>query len=489
LPEVTSDIKVAVAAEPTLRFEDVRDFSEGLAAVMLLGKYGFADKTGAVVIPAEYDGVSDFSDGLARVEKDGLCGYIDKTGAAVVPLEYDDAGEYREGMVWVAKDGLYGYADKSGKLVIGLTYERVVGHFNNPDFRYPSSRCGNFSEGLVAVSADNKCGFIDKTGKLVIPAVYDGEFIEGEWGSYMPYFHEGLARVSKDGLFGYINTAGDTVIPFQYGDAGDYYGLFSHGLAAARNQDGMCGIIDTKGNTVAPFDYFAIFPFNGELAFALKGDAGHGYPGCYINKAGKEVTAYEYDGDQWTDHVYLPSYEGLTVVRKDGAYGCLDARGDVVIPVEYESVSYCSGGLFYVYNRDAGSGIVDKTGKYVISATSGYEVYGFMAGTGEWGQISYVDEEGYIQVYEFASRLDGYIDTAGRLVIPCEYRLTSPFSEGLAGVGIARDGDTAVGYIDRHGKVAVTFEYTESRGAHPFRAGLAWVEKGVYYGILEIVAP
>lgn len=52
----------------------------------------------------DYDYVESFSDGLAVVGKedadgDRKYGYIDKTGAVVVPLEYDFAGYLSSGML------------------------------------------------------------------------------------------------------------------------------------------------------------------------------------------------------------------------------------------------------------------------------------------------------------------------------------------------------------------------------------------------------
>lgn len=52
------------------------NFSEGLAAVKINGKWGFIDKTGKMVIPATFSGAKDFSEGLAAVEINGKWGYI-----------------------------------------------------------------------------------------------------------------------------------------------------------------------------------------------------------------------------------------------------------------------------------------------------------------------------------------------------------------------------------------------------------------------------
>ena len=61
-------------------FQHASDFSEGLAAVKLNGKYGFIDKTGKEIIPLKYDFANCFSEGLALVRLNNKWFYIDKNG-------------------------------------------------------------------------------------------------------------------------------------------------------------------------------------------------------------------------------------------------------------------------------------------------------------------------------------------------------------------------------------------------------------------------
>lgn len=55
-----------------IKYDSDRDFSEGLAAVKLNGKWGFINKAGSEVIQLKYDSVSDFSNGSALVEYQGV---------------------------------------------------------------------------------------------------------------------------------------------------------------------------------------------------------------------------------------------------------------------------------------------------------------------------------------------------------------------------------------------------------------------------------
>jgi len=55
--------------EPTLDYDNVSGFCEGMAAVQKNLKVGFIDPTGKVIVPLEYDHVFDFHAGLAIVQK------------------------------------------------------------------------------------------------------------------------------------------------------------------------------------------------------------------------------------------------------------------------------------------------------------------------------------------------------------------------------------------------------------------------------------
>ncbi|MEJ1933162.1 WG repeat-containing protein, partial [Nostoc sp. NIES-2111] len=59
-------------------------FSEGLASVKTeSGKWGFINRQGNIVIKPQFDEVSNFSFGLARVRIGKKYGYIDKYGKYV----------------------------------------------------------------------------------------------------------------------------------------------------------------------------------------------------------------------------------------------------------------------------------------------------------------------------------------------------------------------------------------------------------------------
>jgi len=175
--------KIVVPAQ----FNSASKFSEGFSLVLFSDRgVGFIDKTGKVVIDLrsiDVKGAGYFSDGLAAVIKNGKWGYIDTTGKIVIEPQFDAPGGFLDGLAQVRVGKKWGYIGKSGNIVINLIYDGA----------------GIFSEGLAAVKVNDKYGFIDKTGRMVIEPTYQ----------YVRSFHNGLTLVGdKDGASGYIDKFG-----------------------------------------------------------------------------------------------------------------------------------------------------------------------------------------------------------------------------------------------------------------------------------------
>lgn len=115
------------------RFDGAKNFSEGLAPVMKGDKWGYADKSGKVVIEPLFDDAWPFSGGLARVMQGEFYGYIDTRGRAAIPARFLAADDFSEGLAAVSessheeKDSYY-YIDRDGAVAIGGPFH-VASHF------------------------------------------------------------------------------------------------------------------------------------------------------------------------------------------------------------------------------------------------------------------------------------------------------------------------------------------------------------------------
>ena len=108
-------------------------FSEGLAAVtpdaaMRLGggcaKSGYIDRNGTWAIPPRFDEVRDFSEGLAPVNIGAQCGmggrwgYIDRQGTTVIPPRLLLAGQFHNGRACVMEGTKQTVIDRSGNTIV-----------------------------------------------------------------------------------------------------------------------------------------------------------------------------------------------------------------------------------------------------------------------------------------------------------------------------------------------------------------------------------
>ena len=218
--------------------------------------------------------------------------------------QYDVANLFNGGLAPVNKDGKWFFINTKGETMISCPYDNV----------------DSFSEGLAMVCKDEKCGYINVKGEEVITCSYI---------TANP-FGEGLAAVNKNGKWWFINTKGEEVFSCAY----DFVSKFSEGLAMVC-KDGRCGYINKKGEEVIPCQYENASNFFGGFAPVSNGDNLY-----FINTKGEKVLSspYAYALTNTMDGFS----NGLACVIKDGKYGCINAKGEVIVPLIYDEIA---GGL------------------------------------------------------------------------------------------------------------------------------------------------
>lgn len=179
----------------------------------IITKRGFIDKTGAMIVGktkknhiGKFDRADQFSEGLAAVKIDGKWGYVNTKGETVIKFKFRNAKSFSEDLALATIDGKnWGFIDKSGEFVI------------KPQF----TSANEFSEGLAGVSTDKNLvnwGFIDKAGNIVIKPDFREVFD----------FKQGVATVFfRDSSFGYIDKTGKSIFETRFAGAS----VFKNGLA------------------------------------------------------------------------------------------------------------------------------------------------------------------------------------------------------------------------------------------------------------------
>ena len=340
-------------------YDSAGNFSEGLAAVKINNKWGFVDSSGKLVIAAQFNPWqaqfnSYFSDGLVAVNltsaktsgnggndpRSTLWGFADKTGKIVIPLKfpgnYYAPPHFKDGLAiiggsfigtTIATFGLhtkYGYINKAGAFVI------------QPQF----DEASDFNEDLASVRIGDKYGFIDKTGRVVIPAIY----------SSPSYFNDGIAIVELNNLSFMIDKKNKKVVDKSF------HGLsaFSDGLARFE-ENGKVGFIDKKADIkIKPTLDFGsetsehrMYFSEGLCPIEVGGhtdNTTHNWVAGkygYINKDGKMVINPQFD--------YAGAFKnGIAVVAKYGNYGYINKTGKFIIAPIFANAGYFIDGIAWV---------------------------------------------------------------------------------------------------------------------------------------------
>lgn len=77
-------------------------------------KYGFINYSGELVVPIEYEDIKNFSEGLAGVKLGNKWGYIDEKGSVKVGFNFDEVENFQNGLALVKVGEDYFYIDQSG---------------------------------------------------------------------------------------------------------------------------------------------------------------------------------------------------------------------------------------------------------------------------------------------------------------------------------------------------------------------------------------
>lgn len=219
-------------------------FDSNRAPVQLQTRqWGYIDRTGKVVIQAQYEDADQFSEGFARIRKNQLYGYIDLNGKSKIEPKFERSGRFSQGLAFVQcsdhKLQLYGYIDMLGKQKLSCKYQRAF-DFSN--------------DGLAKARMWDLYGFINTSGKPVLNFSY----------KFAGNFKEGVTVVMKDENFSIINRFGKSLykIP-NYNIVGD----FQNGLAPFRDSKTLrFGYLKSNGQVVISPTFFEALNFYEGLA-------------------------------------------------------------------------------------------------------------------------------------------------------------------------------------------------------------------------------
>ena len=279
------------------------------------GKYGYINRKGAFVIPAQYDGVSNFSCGYARVSINGRKMFIDKNGKIQNTPSFDNVYGFWNNYAIIEINDKYGLMNKNFGYVLQPIY-------------YDMGDAGR--NGLVPVnlSSGDKWGYLNTKGETKISAIYD----------YASMFVGDYARVRAGSKYGIINSNGEYIIQPIY----DFvYPLGNNRFAFYEYNRAVCGLLNEKGKIIVPalYDWINdnVCYFKWSLLPVYNNDEKAGY----IDKDGNVIIPFQFDG-------VAPFNEGYACVELNDIDMIIDEKGSIVLQLakeEYFATGYIHNGL------------------------------------------------------------------------------------------------------------------------------------------------
>ncbi len=285
--------------------------------------------------------------------------------------------------------GKMGYIDKTGKLKINAAVERP-----------PSYSMENVHTDFIIVGNTKKVLY-NRQAKIVIDKYYSDIMIDED---------SKLIKVSalSDNSFsmlsskkGWYDYSGKEVIPVAYETQILFGGYMFHEGLWCFEKEGKQGFMDKKGNIVIQPQFETATDFTNGLAAARKSDA--------------------------------------------TAYGYINQKGEFAIkPQFYATGDFDEAGyaLVYINKNDKTQSIINKNGKILVKNIP----YQAKAD----GISSAVFKKGLVPIYDTIQKKYGYMDYAGKTVIPIQFAMAEEFEKsGTAWVNLG-------GQVDGKGLFAKT---------------------------------
>jgi WG containing repeat len=186
----------------------------------------------------------------------------------------------------------------------------------------------------------------------------------------------------------------------------------------------------------------------------------------FIDNEGHEVIRPRFS--DYANVQYFPDLphfrEGLAAISENGRYGYIDCTGKFAIAPKFASARAFSGGVAAVREMSQGETAgrvlwIDHTGRVVYAGKVRHVLTDF--------------HEGFLLLADEKRGWEpGYVNSHFDWAIPAQPLFRGPFHDGLAVFGVGEVIDRKFGYIDRAGKILVPAKYDR---AADFSEGLAGV--------------
>ncbi len=504
-------------------------------------KFAVFDNMGKQLLPFEYDHI-DGHNNILIIEKENTYGCLNNSLTTLLPIEYDELYQYRGYLIAKKKDSYiifdvkqkkfisknqYSYLDYSNKYLCAKKGNSagLISFENDTIIPFQYAYVSYLNDSLFCVRQNEKFGLVNRNNKVILPIDYDkfdfdyqsnivGFTKNGKKGKFGEKYHEIYehkslnsakytlfnaknqvitddstivdeaysnlektefgVRFQYEGNYGYFDFLGKIIVAPKYSNLSYFY----KNLAAACNYD-ECGYINTKGDTIIPFHYTTAshYPNSDLLVVSKEGKYGA------INFKNEVVVPFKFDFLEFFSDGMAKFIDGKTNLA-----GFINTSGKETIPAQFKYAEMFRTGICQVKNQENEDILIDKNGK-VVEAKREYNIgEGFIWIVDSLNNHWIVDSsnnrkttfpedcilldnnvfsEGLLALEK--KREVGFINKEIQFVIPPSYSQGLSFSEGLAAV----QKNSKWGFINNKNEIIIPFDFEQ---AFSFENGLAAVK-------------
>ncbi|HYG38910.1 MAG TPA: WG repeat-containing protein [Cytophagales bacterium] len=333
-------------------------------------KLGAIDKTGASILPPEFDEIEKIGIATLAATKDTLIYLYLMDGTKLLKEGFQDVQKLNPAFIKVKSKGLWGIRGLNGAEVLAASYDNISLYIKdffvlkrkgkyaitrskdlvdiaetgqiNLDFKYDYYE--EIGEDFLKVGIDNKQGVIDSTLQTVLPINYSAiTKTDNAW------------LTKKNGGIEIFNEKGSLLSGIVYDKV-----VRGNGIFAVKHQK-KWGMISDAGLALLPLEYDSIVIIGDKISLIYKDNKTSGF----FNSE-KTIDLPEFEKIEVQTTVLNPQDSAkeqyLILVGKDGKLAIVDERGKSILKTRYDKIKVITNNLFVVEQRGK-AGIVDSVGK------------------------------------------------------------------------------------------------------------------------------
>lgn len=354
-------------------------YEENVLRIKKNGKYGLIDFNGKELVPAEYDEINTLTgiENSIIIKKGGLIGLVNDNGSTIVDPKYTEIKNigktYKNGYITVDAQGKYGVISATKKQILENRYDEIA---------------QTYLENYYLVKENGIQKLINSNGNTMIENGFD---------EIKSVTSNGVIFV-KDKLYGEMNTSGEVIIEAKY----QYLEESQNGIYIARLND-KYGLIDNMQNAILEFNYTGI-TYNEKVELYFAEDAQSrtsvindkqqvkltgilseiNTEESYIRmRIDDEYKYYNLECEEKSSTEILKD-NTLFLSKKDGKYGFVDKKGNVVVDYIYDDATEQNEYGFVAVKKNGLWGSIDSKGKQIIEPNYNLENNLIIDFIGKW---------------------------------------------------------------------------------------------------------